>query len=86
MDILKIANKIDIELEMHDRLIVATTIYYEATLITKDKLIRESKITAVRWDEQEARKNEAYISPRENPSHTRIHPILHFCELIFGLI
>jgi len=49
LDILKIANKIDIELEMHDRLIVATTIYYEATLITKDKLIRESKIVPTVW-------------------------------------
>jgi len=38
-------------------------------------------ITAVRWDEQEARKDEVYISPRENPSHIRIQPILHFPEI-----
>jgi phosphoadenosine phosphosulfate reductase len=37
-------------------------------------------ITAIRWDEQEARSDEQYLSPRETPPHTRIHPILHFTE------
>jgi len=41
----------------------------------------QALITAVRWDEQEARKDEVYFSPRENPPHTRIHPILHFREI-----
>jgi len=41
----------------------------------------QALITAVRWDEQEARKNETYFSRRETPPHTRIHPILHFREL-----
>jgi len=41
----------------------------------------QALITAVRWDEQEARKNETYFSHRETPPHTRIHPILHFREL-----
>ncbi|OGW53392.1 MAG: hypothetical protein A2Y81_06900 [Nitrospirae bacterium RBG_13_43_8] len=36
--------------------------------------------TAIRWDEQEARKEEGYFSSRTNPEHTRIHPILHFRE------
>jgi phosphoadenosine phosphosulfate reductase len=36
--------------------------------------------TAIRWDEQEARKKEDYFSSRTNPEHTRIHPILHFRE------
>jgi len=36
--------------------------------------------TAIRWDEQEARKEEQYFSPRQNPDHTRVHPILHFKE------
>jgi phosphoadenosine phosphosulfate reductase len=36
--------------------------------------------TAIRWDEQEARMNEQYVSPRTNPDHFRIHPILHFKE------
>ena len=38
----------------------------------------------IRWDEQGARANEAYFSPRLatefNPAHTRINPILHFTE------
>jgi phosphoadenosine phosphosulfate reductase len=36
--------------------------------------------TAIRWDEQEARGTEEYFSPRTNPDHTRVHPILHFKE------
>jgi phosphoadenosine phosphosulfate reductase len=36
--------------------------------------------TAIRWDEQTARVDETYFSPRENPPHTRIQPILHFRE------
>lgn len=36
--------------------------------------------TAIRWDEQQARLTEEYFSPRTNPDHTRIHPILHFKE------
>ena len=36
--------------------------------------------TAIRWDEQEARKEEDYFSSRTNPEHIRIHPILHFRE------
>ncbi len=38
-------------------------------------------MTAVRWDEQEARVNEEFFSQRENPSHIRVHPILHFREI-----
>jgi phosphoadenosine phosphosulfate reductase len=36
--------------------------------------------TAIRWDEQEARKNEDFFSERTNPSHIRVHPIIHFRE------
>jgi phosphoadenosine phosphosulfate reductase len=36
--------------------------------------------TAIRWDEQSARIEEDYFSLRENPNHTRVHPILHFTE------
>jgi phosphoadenosine phosphosulfate reductase len=36
--------------------------------------------TAIRWDEQEARIQEDYFSPRENPKHTRVHPLLPFTE------
>ncbi len=37
-------------------------------------------ITAIRWDEQSARKDEDFFSPRTNPDHTRVHPVLHFRE------
>jgi phosphoadenosine phosphosulfate reductase len=40
----------------------------------------EALATAIRWDEQSARIEEDYFSPRENPSHIRIQPILHFRE------
>ncbi len=36
--------------------------------------------TAIRWDEQTARVDETYFSPRSNPDHTRVQPILHFKE------
>ncbi len=38
----------------------------------------EALMTAIRWDEQEARKDEKYFSERED--HVRINPILHFME------
>ncbi len=37
-------------------------------------------MTGIRWDEQEARRDEVYFSPREDPPHMRVHPILHFTE------
>lgn len=36
--------------------------------------------TGIRWDEHEARKDEEFFSPRSNPPHTRVHPILHLSE------
>jgi phosphoadenosine phosphosulfate reductase len=37
-------------------------------------------VTAIRWDEHEARAQEEPLSPRDNPPHMRIQPILHFTE------
>ncbi|MDY6850777.1 MAG: phosphoadenosine phosphosulfate reductase family protein [Thermodesulfobacteriota bacterium] len=37
-------------------------------------------VTAIRWDEHEARGGEDFFSPRETPAHTRVHPLLHFTE------
>lgn len=41
-------------------------------------------LAGIRWDEQEARANETYFSPREtsdfNPEHMRVFPLLHFKE------
>jgi phosphoadenosine phosphosulfate reductase len=40
----------------------------------------EAVFTGIRWDEQEARRDEIFFSPREEPKHVRVHPILHFKE------
>ncbi len=34
----------------------------------------------IRHDEQSARANETYFSPRQEPAHTRVHPLLHYRE------
>ncbi|HEC67543.1 MAG TPA: hypothetical protein ENI35_01815 [Candidatus Desulfofervidus auxilii] len=49
LDILKVADKIELDMEMHDKLIVATALCFGTTLITKDKLIRESGIVPTTW-------------------------------------
>ncbi len=38
----------------------------------------DALMVGIRWDEQKTRSNETYYSPRTNPKHTRVHPILHF--------
>ena len=48
-DILKIADKIEADLEMHDKLIAATAIYYEAVLITRDENLSRSQIVTTVW-------------------------------------
>jgi PIN domain nuclease of toxin-antitoxin system len=48
-DILKRTDKIEVELEMHDKLIVATSVHYNATLITKDEKIANSNACLVIW-------------------------------------
>jgi PIN domain nuclease of toxin-antitoxin system len=49
VDILKVANKIEADLEMHDRLIVATALYFNATLITKGRQIGNASICPTIW-------------------------------------
>lgn len=49
IDILKIAERIDAPLEMHDKLIVATAIRYDACLITRDEQITKSKTVKTIW-------------------------------------
>lgn len=45
---------------------------------------RENRIqamfTGIRWDEHATRSSETYFSPRVNPSHMRVHPLLHLTE------
>jgi phosphoadenosine phosphosulfate reductase len=45
-----------------------------------DKYGWQALITGMRWDEQPERGREEYFSPRANPDHLRVHPILHFTE------
>ena len=40
----------------------------------------QALFTGIRWDEHGARQNETFISPRPNPPHARVNPILHFTE------
>jgi PIN domain nuclease of toxin-antitoxin system len=49
VDILRIADKIQVDMEMHDRLIVATALHFEATLITKDHLLRHAQVCPTLW-------------------------------------
>ena len=48
-DTLRIADKIEADLEMHDKLIAATALYYEAPLITKDENLILSKVITTVW-------------------------------------
>jgi phosphoadenosine phosphosulfate reductase len=41
----------------------------------------QALITGMRWDEQPDRARDEYFSPRQDPPHTRVHPILHFSEM-----
>ena len=51
---------------------------------TLEALEIDGVISGVRWDEQEARADETFFSPRHDPDiyppHDRIHPILQFTE------
>lgn len=47
--ILRTASQLGMEMEMHDQLIVATAVQYQAVLITKDDRIAESGIVPTIW-------------------------------------
>jgi PIN domain nuclease of toxin-antitoxin system len=49
LEILKVAEKIRVDLEMHDKLNAATALYYDASLITRDPLITKSGACATIW-------------------------------------
>lgn len=49
LDILKVASTISGDLEMHDRLIVATALHFDAHLITRDKKITQSRVVNIVW-------------------------------------
>lgn len=45
-----------------------------------DKYKFDVLMVGVRWDENEARSTEVFLSPRKDPFHYRLHPILPFTE------
>ncbi len=49
IEILKAADTIKYDLEMHDKLIIATAQYFNAPIITKDKTIKESGLCRIIW-------------------------------------
>ena len=49
LDILKVAATISGDLEMHDRLIVATALHFDARLITRDEQITRSRVVNTVW-------------------------------------
>jgi PIN domain nuclease of toxin-antitoxin system len=49
LDILNIADKIEYDMEMHDRIIVATAIFHDVPVITKDEVIKQSGVCNVIW-------------------------------------
>ncbi|MBU2431824.1 MAG: PIN domain-containing protein [Proteobacteria bacterium] len=49
ISILEIADTLEVDLEMHDRLIVATALYFNSDLITKDNQIRDFKAINTIW-------------------------------------
>jgi PIN domain nuclease of toxin-antitoxin system len=49
IDILMTADKIEADIEMHDRLIMATALYFDAILITKDEQIKKAGIVSTIW-------------------------------------
>ena len=58
---------------------------YWLKVVPLNEFIRDNKIealiVAIRWDEHPERAKEKYFSPRENPPHTRVHPMLHWTWL-----
>ncbi len=49
LDILNTADKIEHDLEMHDKLIAATALFLDVPIITKDEVIKGSGICKVIW-------------------------------------
>jgi len=49
VDVLKVADRIETELEMHDKLVVATALHFNAALITKDRSIIDAGICSTVW-------------------------------------
>jgi PIN domain nuclease of toxin-antitoxin system len=49
LEVLRMADSIEAPLEMHDKLIVATALCYDSSLITRDEQIAKSKTVKTIW-------------------------------------
>ena len=49
LEVLRMADSIEAPLEMHDKLIVATALCYDSSLITRDEQITKSKAVKTVW-------------------------------------
>ena len=49
LEVLRMADSIEAPLEMHDKLIVATALCYDSSLITRDEQITKSKTVKTVW-------------------------------------
>lgn len=49
LEILNTADNIDYELEMHDRLIAATALFFNVPVLTRDKTIKDSNVCETIW-------------------------------------
>ena len=49
LEVLRMADSIEAPLEMHDKLIVATALCYDSSLITRDEQITKSKTVKTIW-------------------------------------
>jgi phosphoadenosine phosphosulfate reductase len=65
----------DLETEIGNHLLKTV-----AMNMTIEKYRFDALFTGVRWDENEARSIEVFISPRSHPDHVRVQPILPFTE------
>lgn len=48
-EILKVADKVETDLEIHDKLIIATALYFKSALITRDDRLRNVGICSIIW-------------------------------------
>ncbi len=65
----------DLETEIGNHLLKTV-----AMNMTIEKYRFDALFTGVRWDENDARSIEVFISPRTHPDHVRVQPILPFTE------
>lgn len=65
----------DLETEVGNHLLKTV-----AMNLSIEKYRFDALFTGVRWDENEARSVEVFISPRSHPDHVRVQPILPFTE------